>query len=600
MNRYEQVLATLERIYEEELRSKLEGELIDFGTTTPDVDDGDAVHKVIRHWCDLIDDLLMDTEPFSDEWGALMERRGITFEEYQALFDPTIKPDDFDHYPVFAFFCILDETQRKQFIRGKTIDPKTYFQDLLTRDVGMLGYFLRQDLKAWFSIESLKAHCHVTGQSRSGKSQFLKLMMHRLQESSQAKRDKAIFLIEPAGDLAKQVLFFSHNKQYDRIIYIDPYIHELLGIQEQYVPIINPFELKDKNPKYVNILVEELASAFVQIAETGELSSQMKSLFKSCLSVLMMTDVPTIKDLYDFLGEDEKGKFYNLGLKHPDPVIRSFFKVDFFTPHYRTTRGSVRSRIYSVLMPPVFRMMTNGKSTIDLEEAMNRGKVVLINLAKGNLGPDTSQAYGRLILAQIQAIAQKRSSMPEHLRKSTFVFIDEAQNYLSETVDLILTESAKFGVHLILAHHHLKQIASPSVRETVSSNTSIKIVGVNASDFWESQAKQLNLSSAKDLEVLQKHHFYVKDKLSPKPAFIVKNPLTLLNIQDPQYYMPYSEKLEGDVIHRTLSEEQKDLLLWMIEKSGYYILAPSADTSFDADTGSPDDEDTPFVPKYDL
>lgn len=287
-------------------------------------------------------------------------------------------------------------------------------------------------------------------------------------------------------------------------------------------------------------------------------------------------------------------------------MVRSFFKVDFFTTQYKTTKSSVRARIYSTLLPPVFRMMTNGKSTVDLESAMNSGKVVLINLAKGNLATDTSQALGRLILAQIQTIAQKRSNIPENDRKPAFVFVDEAQNYLAETVEVILTESAKFGVHLILAHHHLKQIENTAVRETVSSNTNVKIVGVNSAEAWDVLAKQLQLSSAKDLEVLEKHQFYVKDKLSSKPAFILKNPLTLLNTQNPEFYLLHEEKVTGDSVRSVLSKAQRNLLEWMVKKSGYYIPAPTytpeetTNTNTQKNADDTRDTDDAFTPKYDL
>lgn len=599
-----ELLECLQHMFEREIFGtfKSDDEQIQVGVTSPD-SYLECVEKIIREWTGVIDELLDQCRRYSDEWGKLLDNRGVTFAEYSLLFESKISEEDYENYRAYEFFGILDDIQRRQFTSNMTNDLEGYFKTLLQRDMGILDFFLRNKIGAYFSLETMKSHTHIVAAPGTGKSQLIKLMMHRLQQMSQKKRDKAIILIEPAGDLTKEVLFFSLNREHDRVIYIDPYINELVGVEEQYIPVVNPFYLEDRNDKSINRLVDELTAAFLEIVEADEFSPNMRSLFKSCLRVLLsMTEHPSLKDLYDFVGEDENGPFVQLGLRHPDSVVRGFFKRDFFAANYRTTRGSVRAKIHSIIISPVFRYMIDGKNTVSFEKAMNSGKVILINLAKGDLGPETSLALGRLILANIQAIAKKRINIPIQWRKPVYVFIDECQNYICPTINEILAESRKFGVHLILAHQVLRQLGS-TLREIITGNTMLKIFGVSASDDTvDSLAKQLGLDS-KIFNALEKHQFFVKDKHRNQPAFKIENPLTLANTQNPYFYLPYNEvNTTGGYKKLVLSEEQKSLIWWMIKDSGYYKKMPVLDAN------QPEEEQSEalksveqsFIPKYEL
>ncbi len=604
MKSYNELLTRLQRLFEREIFGtfKPDEETIAIGETSPEAY-LECVEKVICEWTEIIDELLDQQEKYSDEWGKLLDSRGVTFAEYSLLFDASIPAEEYEHYRAFQFFHILDDIQKRQFISGITNDLEDYFETLLQRDMGILDFFLRGKVGAYFSLETMKSHTHIVAAPGTGKSQLIKLMMYRLQKMSQKKRDKSIILIEPAGDLTKETLFFALNREHDRVIYIDPYINELVGTEEQYIPVVNPFYLSEKNDKSINRLVDELTAAFVEIVEASELTPNMKSLFKSCLRVLLsMTENPSLKDLYDFVGEDEKGHFVQLGLRHPDSVVKGFFQRDFFSANYKTTRGSVRAKIHSIIISPVFRYMIDGKNTVDFEKAMNSGKVVLINLSKGDLGQETSLALGRLILANIQAIAKKRVKIPIEFRKPVYVFIDECQNYICPTVHEILAESRKFGVHLVLAHQVLKQLGS-SLREIITGNTMLKIFGVSASgDTVETLAEQIGFKK-EAFQTLEKHQFFVKDIHRNQPTFKIVNPLTLADTQNPYFYLPYEEvEANKGYKRRVLSSEQKALLWWMIKDSGYYKKMPtmSENEPVGEEPGLLKKAEQSFIPKYDL
>lgn len=564
----------------------------------------ESTEKVIKEWAEtVIDPLLESEERYSDNWGKLIESRGVSYAEYKMLFEHSMPEDSYDQLPAHQFFCILDDIQRKEFISDKTDDLECYFETLLQHELGILGFFLREKMNARFSITTMKSHTHILGAPGTGKSQLIKLMIYRLQEMSNKKRDKGIVLIDPAGDLTKEILFFSMNKNNMRVIYIDPYINEMLGIEEQYVPVINPFYLEHKTEKNINWLVDELTAAFVEIIGSADLTPNMKSLFKSCLLVLLSkVENPSIRDLYEFIGEDENGRFVKTALKHPDSLIREFFERDFFSGNYKTTRGSVRAKIHSMIISPVFRSMTVGDNTINLEKAMNAGKVILINLAKGELGPETSIAFGRLILANIQAIAKKRVRIPEEFRKPVFVFVDECQNYISETVGEILTESRKYGLHMILANQVLSQLPT-GIRNIITGNTMLKIIGVSSSeDTIDTLAKQIGIQPSV-FQKLEKHQFFVRDIHRGQPAFKIQNPLTLADTQNSSFYLPYKEvKTEDGFTRKVISEDQKKFLRQIVFESKYYKKVEAL-PPFDPQGEVPDllkKAEQTFIPKYDL
>jgi DNA helicase HerA-like ATPase len=151
----------------------------------------------------------------------------------------------------------------------------------------------------------------------------------------------------------------------------------------------------------------------------------------------------------------------------------------------------------------------NGKSTINLEKEMNtKGRIIIFRISKNKMF-DTYKYYTRFILGFIQMIALKRADLKETDRVHTHLFIDEFHNFITPSIEEILTESRKYKLFLTLAHQLVSQISSPKLRDIILSNTNVKIIGNNSNKTLEAMNKTLN-EKLVDVENLEIGEFYIK------------------------------------------------------------------------------------------
>lgn len=155
------------------------------------------------------------------------------------------------------------------------------------------------------------------------------------------------------------------------------------------------------------------------------------------------------------------------------------------------------------------------------------------------MGTEVSQLFGRMLIALLQSIALRRAYQSKASRKPTFLFIDECQNYVSaSSLEKMLAESRKFGLHLILANQNLAQLESKKLRENLLSNTNVKFVGANSPTTLQKMAKELGIK-AQDFERMRSHQFYLR--VGQNPARVFRPPAFLLRHKR-KYFLKAKEK----------------------------------------------------------
>ena len=593
---YEQLKAALLQRIETELYQSIgaspdqaatENQFVKVGYTTPQyIEEG--LTKSMSLWVNTIDMLLARTDRNSDDYIKLWLIRGLTFEEFQLVFEGSINENEYTHFRGFAFLRITDRISRIKFTSRYTHDFKTYVEVLQKFHVPIFDLISESRMPVNFSMEALHRHCYITGGSGSGKSEVMKLMMYDLQRSSQQARQHSIILIDPHGDISTECVGYIFNRQRDRLIYINPYIHRDFGGLEKYTPVINPFQISDKSNENIDRMTQQLTSAFMEILEDVAVSFQMDMILTFCINTVLRLPYPTIEDLVRFMDDDRNKDLVEFGKTHPIQRHRDFFDHKFNIATYKQTKNSIMTRLETLLANPEFENLIQGKSTIDLEKEMALGKVILFNLAQGRLGDRVSSAYGRLIVAYIQGLIKKRIDTDKHERKPVFLFIDECQYFLSPSVKEILTGARKFGLHLILAQQVIGQDMTSLMEQIVMGNTALKIAGNNERKSLE----QFALNTGADIEsliALENFSFYVhnkKENLNRKP-FLMKSPSFLANPNNDHYV--------------TKSEKQA-LLKWLAEESGYYrksAATPSVSERGDYPTLPIEPPNKPLQPAFD-
>lgn len=340
-----------------------------------------------------------------------------------------------------------------------------------------------------------QAHTYIIGASKSGKSELIKDLIF----SDFEKENKSVILIEPHGDLAEQVAKLK-GKNNEKLVYID------FTLDPEKTPVLNPFDIIDRSSENIEIQAQALIDAFEDILG-AEFSTQMEELLGATIRTLMQTGKGDFWELRRFMDDENNSDLITAGKASPNPKDRLFFNDGSFNQQsYKPTKNSLKSKIGTYLGYAVFRNFTTGKSTIDLKKLTDGKMWVIINLSKGNIGKKVSPILGRFVIASLQNIILQRAKTTH--RTPVYLYIDEFQNYTSETIEEIFSESRKYGFHLTVAHQNTGQLLG-KMRDLIFSNTSVKIIGRNDTDQLKKLSNQI-LVEFGELDKLTTGKFYMR------------------------------------------------------------------------------------------
>ena len=335
-------------------------------------------------------------------------------------------------------------------------------------------------IRAYFllPIKSISNHLFMIAWSWSGKSEFLKLIVYYL---IKIDKSNSVVVMDPHWDLAKQIARWKVWLRHERVILFDGFL------KTWYLPWFNPFLLRDKSERNINIKTQALIRSFQGMLDNA-FTQRMETLLKYLLPVLLRREHSSFKDLKRFVEVWDYANNQDLlemGLNSPNYEHREYFSNDFADRSLDVSKKWLRDRISSFLASPIFVGITTvKKNTINWEEAINGWKVMIVNLAKWNYGEDVAQALWNLIVGHMQYLAFKRVSMPEHRRNKVYLVIDEFQNFTVQDpkrIENMLSEVRKYWFSLLLANQYPKQIR-PELREAIDENTKIRIAWFSQKD----------------------------------------------------------------------------------------------------------------------
>jgi len=329
-------------------------------------------------------------------------------------------------------------------------------------------------------------HSLIVGGSGHGKSQLLlKLIHHDL--SSTRDKPPGVIVIDSQGDLihtiSRLALFDPERAKSlsDRLILIDPNDVEFpvaLNLFSFDQTRIKNLSRADKERVLHSVI--DLYEYFFSALLGAELTQKQGVVFRYLARLMLAIPDATIQTLRALM---EDGKPFKQYMESLDGSAKRFFKTEFFSPGFSATKKQILRRLWGVLANPVFeRMFSHPENKIDIFEAMNDGKIILINTAKDLLKSENCSIFGRFFIAKIAQAALERATQNEADRRSNFVYIDEAHDYFDETLEQLFNQARKYNVGLHVAVQHLDQMPA-RLRSTVMASTSLKFAGgVSAKD----------------------------------------------------------------------------------------------------------------------
>ena len=340
-------------------------------------------------------------------------------------------------------------------------------------------------------------HIYVIGKSGTGKSTLLKNMA-----ISDIERGNGLCVIDPHGDLSKDILQYIPEHRKDDLIYFD-------ATNTNNPIAFNP--LKGIHPKYHHLVASGLISTFKKIWHESW-GPRMEYILRFALLTLLEVPDTTLLDIQPLL-VDKEYRQKTLAYCTQEHIF------SFWANEYEKYTPSFRNEIISPILNKVglFRTSTPLRNIVGqktnsfrLQKVLDEGKILLVNLSKGEIGEDASTLLGSMLVTSVQLAAMHRARQAEHTRKPFYLYIDECHSFLTLSFVDILAEARKYGLSLFLCHQYIEQL-DERVRDAVFGNTGTIIsFRVGATDA-EYMAKEFYpVFSQDDLVNLPRYAMYLK------------------------------------------------------------------------------------------
>lgn len=352
----------------------------------------------------------------------------------------------------------------------------------MPEQITLIGETDFRNQKCRFGIKDLdrQRHVYVVGKTGTGKTTLLENMA---KQDIQAGRGLAI--VDPHGEFAEKMIDFVPSSRVNDVIYFNP--------ADLDFPIaFNVMEKVDLEHRH--LVASGLVGVFKKIwAESW--GPRLEYVLRNAVLALLEYPGSTLLGIMRLLVDKEyRAKVME---KVKDPVVRSFW-VDEFSKYKGNFEveaiAPIQNKVGQFLSNPMIRnIVGQTKSTIDPRKAMDEGKIMILNLSKGLIGEDASALLGAMMITKLQLAAMSRVDTPENERKEFYLYVDEFQNFATDSFANILSEARKYRLGLVLAHQYIGQLItdnSTRVKDAVFGNVGTMIVfrvGAEDAEFLEKE-----------------------------------------------------------------------------------------------------------------
>jgi len=371
--------------------------------------------------------------------------------------------------------------------------------------------FRNQEKKFGVKLIDRRQHMYVVGKTGVGKTELLKNMIIQDIENGHG-----LAYVDPHGDGVEEILECLSPKRINDIIYYNP-------ADLDYPIAFNILENVD--PEYKHLVADGLMGVFTKIW-ANMWSARMEYILRNC--ILALLDVPgnTLLGIMRLLvDKDFRKKIVD---KIKDPVVKSFWVEEYanYNDRFRTEAiAPIQNKVGQFLSSGIIRnIVGQTKSTIDPRKIMDDGKILLMNLSKGKIGEDNSNLLGAMMVTKIQLAAMSRADIPEKDRRDFFLYVDELQNFATESFADILSEARKYRLNLILGHQYIAQLTtteSTKVRDAIFGNVGSMICfRIGAADAYFLLKEFEPHFTEEDLVNLDRFDIYLKlmiDGIASRP-----------------------------------------------------------------------------------
>lgn len=349
-----------------------------------------------------------------------------------------------------------------------------------------------------------RRHMYIIGRTGTGKSEFMKGLARQDIEAGEG-----IAVIDPHGDLVDDLLKAVPKRRAEDVIVFEPFdLERPMGL--------NMLEVRTDEEK--DFAVQEMIEIFYKLFPPEMIGPMFEHNMRNVMLTLMADqEYPgTIAEIPRMF-TDPAFQRYKVG-KVRDPVVRSFWEQEM-----AKTTDFHKSEMLGYLISKVGRFVENEMmrniigqphSAFDFRKVMDEGKVLLINLSKGKTGEVNSKLLGLIIVSKLQMAALSRADLAESARRDFYLYIDEFQNFVTDSLATILSEARKYRLNLVMAHQYISQLVhenNTKIRDAVFGNAGTMVsfrIGVEDAELMAKEFAPV--FNEFDVINIDRFHAYVK------------------------------------------------------------------------------------------
>ncbi|MCW2114421.1 type IV secretory system conjugative DNA transfer family protein [Bradyrhizobium elkanii] len=349
------------------------------------------------------------------------------------------------------------------------------------------------------------SHIYIIGKTGTGKSTLMETMA--LQD---IENGRGLALIDPHGDLVERIAAQLPTRRKSDVIYLNacdptqPYgYNPLRHVREDRIALA--------------------ASGFIEVFKKmwpDAWGVRMEHILRNVLMALLEQPQATMHDVLRILS-DQKFRT-EIARKLKNETVRTFLLKEFdrFSFGYRADgTAPIQNKVGAFLSDPLLnRLLTAPERDLHIRQIMDEGGVLLVNLAKGQIGEDSSSLLGGLLVTTLGLAAFSRAELPEHERRDFYVYVDEFQNFTTLAMANMFSELRKYRVGFTVAHQYLHQL-EPDVRHAVLGNAGTIIsFRVGSEDATYLAREFQERFDEVDLLQLPNYHIYLKLMIDGMPS----------------------------------------------------------------------------------
>ncbi|MDF2379345.1 MAG: type IV secretion system DNA-binding domain-containing protein [Candidatus Gracilibacteria bacterium] len=407
------------------------------------------------------------------------------------------------HLPMWSL-----DTPNVAWVRSKRLEPPAELpmpRDF--EDLTVLGKTNFRGASKLFGIKSLdrRRHMYIIGKTGMGKSTVLENMLF-----DDIQKGRGVAVIDPHGELADKVTAMVPKERINDVIVFDP-------SDIEHPVSFNMLEVK--NPEHRSLVASGLVGVFKKMyAESW--GPRLEYILRNCIMALTEFDGATLLGIPRMLVDPIYREKVVNNVK--DPVVKAFWTEEFanMSDKLRTEAISpIQNKVGQFLSSPIIRnILGQVKSSIDIRHAMDTGKIFIVNLSKGKIGEDNSSLLGAMLITKFQLDAMSRADMDAEKRKDFYLYVDEFQNFATDSFATILSEARKYKLNLVMANQYVQQMEE-DVMYAVFGNVGTLItfqVGFDDAEYFSKQFGEVVLPA--DIISLPKYTTYTRLLIDNMPS----------------------------------------------------------------------------------